>query len=168
MINYFKKTRSEISHFKAATVFTEEEADNFIHNIHYRTWASSQSADVRNKVIRICGRSLDEKIHFLYATEAYDATDSIINTCPTLNKDIIVYRAGKIGQKSRRYVSASLLREIPGSHSRFVKKILLPQGTRFFPSFAFMPESAVDSELEIIIDNRYIKKHLWGYVYCKK
>ncbi len=99
--------------------------------------------------------------------DVIEAIENCFNNVPETPYDIIAWRAGKMKEQNRRYVSASLLKETAERYKTEktnIHKIVIRQGSKIFPLRALGKDYG-DNEAEIIIDTKHLKRRLGYYEY---
>ncbi len=99
--------------------------------------------------------------------DVVEAIENCFKSVPETPYDIIAWRAGKMKEQNRRYVSASLLKETAERYKTektSVHKIIIRQGSKIFPLRALGKDYG-DNEAEIIIDTNHLKRRLGYYEY---
>ena len=99
--------------------------------------------------------------------DVVEAIENCFKCVPKTPYDIIAWRAGKMKEQNRRYVSASLLKETAERYKTektSVHKIVIRQGSKIFPLRALGKDYG-DNEAEIIIDTKQLKRRLGYYEY---
>ncbi len=142
---------------------TGEEANSFLCSSNYLRWASTINRETKTLASRINWGS--PRINRQYMNECYNVLDELMNTCPPVNQSFIAFRRGKIEEKERPYISASLLKSVADRFKGPLNIILIPQNSIVYPSYISSGARVSNDEYEIIIDNRCYSHHFWYIEY---
>lgn len=155
------KRAKEFKTIKAAQNFLEEQYSEYVESLDRTTLRNISGIQSTS---RYDNRFNDKDV--------VDAIRNSIDKFPGIPEDIIVYRAGTIKEENRTFVSGSFIKSIvlnqftEDKKEENLHKILLTKGSKIIPLYPINRLANInDVEMELILDTRRLKKHLFFYEY---
>lgn len=148
---------------KSSRYHSHEDSELVIKDSTYRKWGAGLDHDTKLKALRVCNGSLNN--NYTRGRECNQAISEIMKTCPTSRHNIIAYSRDN---NESAYILAHLLAQ----DTEFLKKsngkmykILIPAGSKMFPTFAISPAREM-GDTSIVLARDGLKKILWDwYIY---